>query len=376
MESNLNKKIRIVYLVASLKRCGPTQQLLGIISNLSEEFEAIVISLKNESNETYIDDFIEKKVNIKQLNYNNNLECILYKKEIFKVIIELNPDIIHSSGIISDYLNSKITGDFHHTTTIRNDIFFESYSNYGYIKGYIIMKIWKSIILKTEIPICCSTSLKTTYQEKLKNKKFYCIRNGVDTNKYNVNQDSKKFSKLKRELKIKESDIVFITTGILNDRKNPLFLIDSFTKCHKDNVKLILIGDGDFYKECKCKSKNNNNILVLGFKKNVSDYLKIADIYISTSKSEGLPNSVLEAGSTGLKLVLSKIPQHLEIGADKDFISYFNLDAQQELIELINKSDKNYDCEKKQIAKYFNDNFSSNKTSNEYSVLYKRMVRR
>ena len=45
----------------------------------------------------------------------------------------------------------------------------------------------------------------------------------------------------------------------------------------------------------------------------MSDYLRASDYYISTSKSEGLPNGVLEAMATGLPVLLSDIPQHKEI---------------------------------------------------------------
>ena len=49
------------------------------------------------------------------------------------------------------------------------------------------------------------------------------------------------------------------------------------------------------------------------FVDNVEEYLHASDIYISSSKSEGLPNGVLEAMACGLPLIVSNIPQHTEI---------------------------------------------------------------
>lgn len=374
MKSVQTKKIKLIYVVASLKRCGPIQQLLGIVSHLNNDFDVTIVTLKKEPIESYSDEFIKSHIKMMKLNYNNDIECIFSKKHIVNQIANLNPDIIHSSGLISDYINTKVKCKVNHVTTIRNDIYFESNSNYGVIKGFFVMKIWEKLFCKIDYPICCSNSLKKTYEKKLKNKKICCIKNGVDVNKYNLKTDLKNVFELKDTLKIKEDDTVFISTGLLNDRKNPIQLIECFKKSCRDDIKLILIGDGNLYEECLNRSKGTDNILVLGYKKNVSEYLKISDIYVSTSKSEGLPNSVLEAGCTGLKLILSNISQHKEIGNNDLYFQFFELKDDEKLVNAINKSKKTSINEKKEIFEYFKNNFSNVKTSKEYSELYKRMV--
>ena len=90
-----------------------------------------------------------------------------------------------------------------------------------------------------------------------------------------------------------------------------MWLSEQFEKNHKENEYLIMLGKGEYEEELR--HKTNNNIICPGFVEDVNGYMSIADIYVSASKSEGLPLSVLQAMSNGLYLLLSKIPPHAEI---------------------------------------------------------------
>jgi len=51
----------------------------------------------------------------------------------------------------------------------------------------------------------------------------------------------------------------------------------------------------------------------VGYQSNVPAYYAGFDVFISASLSEGMPNSVLEAMSSMLPVILSDIPAHLEL---------------------------------------------------------------
>lgn len=81
------------------------------------------------------------------------------------------------------------------------------------------------------------------------------------------------------------------------------------------NVKALLCGDGPdragittYVKKCRAEDK----ILLPGIVNNVWGLMKEADVFISVSHYEGLPNSVLEAMACGCPLVVSDIPAHRE----------------------------------------------------------------
>ena len=75
----------------------------------------------------------------------------------------------------------------------------------------------------------------------------------------------------------------------------------------------MLLGDGKDRGKLEELYGNQPGILIKGKVNNVYDYLVASDVYLSTSKSEGLPNGVLEAMAVGLPVLLSGIPQHIEI---------------------------------------------------------------
>jgi len=75
------------------------------------------------------------------------------------------------------------------------------------------------------------------------------------------------------------------------------------------NVIFIYIGDGP----CKVKIQNQiekdnvDRILLLGFKKNVDNWLRIMDIFLMTSLHEALPYSIIEALAHSLPIVATNV---------------------------------------------------------------------
>lgn len=55
-----------------------------------------------------------------------------------------------------------------------------------------------------------------------------------------------------------------------------------------------------------------NRIRLLGFREDLWQLMKAADVFVSLSRIEGSPNVVLEAAACGCALVVSDIPQHRE----------------------------------------------------------------
>ena len=168
---------------------------------------------------------------------------------------------------------------------------------------------------------------------------------------------------------------IIIYTGQFIKRKNVDFALEAFSYGFNDNDGLffVLLGDGPELNRLKTRYSSFDNIQFVGQKTNVQEYLHASDVFLSASKSEGLPNSVLEAISCGLPVLLSDIPQHKEIldGGGKCGYS-FPLDDCRHLAHLMKKliSNDDIDALSKAARKTAECYFSSMAMCKNYQDVY------
>lgn len=131
---------------------------------------------------------------------------------------------------------------------------------------------------------------------------------GLDLEKYkNVRVD---YKKKRKELGIKENDILIISVGELQSRKNHEVIIRAIAKLNNPNIKYIICGRGELLDDLKKLSSHlnlNSQIQFLGHRYDIAEILNVADIFAHPSQREGLGIAAIEAMSAGLPLVTSNI---------------------------------------------------------------------
>ena len=163
--------------------------------------------------------------------------------------------------------------------------------------------------------------------------------------------------KIRKELGLSEERKVFGHVGRFNIQKNHAFLINVFKEIQKKekNAVLLLIGEGELEDQIKKQVESlklDKNILFLGPKENVNEYLMAMDALLFPSFFEGMPNVVIEAQATGLKSFISNT-----ITRDADLtglVSY--LDIQKDESEWAHFILKNLDYKRKDYKKEFMKN--------------------
>lgn len=373
---NNKKRIRIVYLMTACKKCGPTQQTLNIIQNLDpEEFEPILITLYDEEADSRMADYLPY-VSAHYLVKTGKKSIMLGQDSALrKKLEELQPDLIHTVGVFPDYAVSQIA-KYKQIHTLRNYVYDDYPAKFGKVKGTILAKMQLSAMKKSDKTVACSESLTKIYKEKL-HQSYDFIRNGVDIEQYTMPDKSEKLA-IRKELGLPENAFIWVYTGQFIERKNIPFLLENYVKKFGNDERsyMLLLGGGPELKALSEKYASNLRIDFRGSVSNVNYYLKACDVYVSTSKSEGLPNGVLEAMATGLPVVLSDIEQHKEIFGVDDKIGF--LYRQDDGEDLGRKLEQMYHSNVKETGKKAytsaHENFSSVKMSKKYQAVYEEIV--
>lgn len=128
-------------------------------------------------------------------------------------------------------------------------------------------------------------------------------RLGVDIDKF-----TPKFDKIeaKKKLKINPNKKVIGYVGRVSKEKNVYTLVEAFQKLpNQQNLLLLIVGGGseDMVEELK----EIKNCQVTGFVHNVADYLQAMDIFVMPSLTETTSLATLEAMSTGLPVIATKV---------------------------------------------------------------------
>jgi len=137
-------------------------------------------------------------------------------------------------------------------------------------------------------------------------KKIMTIYNGIELEKIRVLSQEKVLEY--QDLFYNENLIKFITVGRLIELKGHKFLINAFSKvkCEIKNSKLIIIGEGPLKNNLKkqISTKNlNEDIILLGLRKNPFKFMKKSTVFVLSSLKEALPTVLLEALACGLPII-------------------------------------------------------------------------
>lgn len=146
-------------------------------------------------------------------------------------------------------------------------------------------------------------------KSKFKSKRVEYIPGvGIDLEKFNTVEIDRA---LKRsQLGLPEDAFVVLSVGELNKNKNHEVVIRAISKIDNPNIHYIICGQGELEGYLRSLSKElglENQVHLLGFRKDIPEICKISDIFAFPSYREGLSVALMEAMANGLPVVCSKI---------------------------------------------------------------------
>lgn len=364
--------MKIVFLVEQLINSGPENVVFNICNSIDKEkYTPIIFSLRGEAKQNSIEEKF-KALKIEIVHFCFSTIDLEFKTKKAAIVIgdkfkEVNGDVLHvhcyHPQLIAKYLKS-----IHTIVTLHNISGEDLPLKKGKILGSYMKWRFDHAIPHIEKVVSISDYMTQYYSDMCKG--IVKVSNGVQYRK-DTQFDSKQF---KASVGVDSSKRIVLVTGTLSERKNVSYLISELKESTHDFLCIVL-GDGDKSDECIQIADGDNRFRFEGFKNNVKDYLYIADMYISASKSEGLPMSVLEALNMGVPCLLSAIPPHIEIQRNMNVngVKCFELERGS-LLKLFEK-ENTQDFNNTGIAKKANSLYSAEAMTKRYEQLYDELLK-
>jgi len=328
------KKIKVVQVINTLGIGGAEKVVSSLAIGIKDRCDITVIVISKKFNSINRKKLTQNNIDIYYLNAKKFFSLKTHIK-IYQILKSLRPDVIHThlGGLSYIFLVAKILRIKTLIHTIHSpkecdDKRINFFHRFAFKLGVI--------------PVVVSNNIKNQMQKKLGRFNFYTIYNGIETKKTK--------SRLAKNTEyILKNSFVFINVANLNQVKNHQLLIESFSRITKikKNYFLLIIGDGVLKNEIKNQIDRLNirkYCRIISNCQNPEKYLRISDCFILTSKSEGLPLSILEAMRERVPIIATNVGGIPEIIIDKKngFLTPpNNVKSLAELMEKISTMSKN-----------------------------------
>lgn len=171
-----------------------------------------------------------------------------------------------------------------------------------------------------------------------------------------------KGQRIRKELGIPLDAKVVLSVGEVNKNKNHKVGIEALAKLRDKNTYYVICGRGplmEAHKELAQSLGVGDRVVLTGYRTDVADFYKMADVFLFPSFREGLPVSVMEAMACGLPVVCTNIRGNADLiaeGLGGYFINPLDVsEFAEKMTILLSSMDNMYvfgSNNKQEIAKY------------------------
>lgn len=360
-----NKKALVVTTVASTL----DQFCMNDISILQKSHKVYVAAnfkFGNNTSRERVNEFKselqQKHIVINDIGLNRNptsKDNIVAYREIKRLIDKYSFDIIHCHTPVAAMLvriaarNSRKNG----TRVIYTAHGFHFYKGAPLKNWFLFYPVEWWLARYTDVLITINSEDYKMAKKNLKAKSIRYIPGvGVDIGKFTQKQIDKIAKR--KEMGLTKEVYVVLSVGELNKNKNHETVIKAIAKLNNPNIYYLICGQGvlEGYLIKMIKELGiEKQVVLLGFRKDIAEICKVADVFAFPSFREGLSVSLMEAMSTGLPVVCSKIRGNIDLiqdGKGGYLVDSGNMDGFKECIEKLV-----IDEEKRKTFGDFNQNY-------------------
>lgn len=222
---------------------------------------------------------------------------------------------IHSHSPIGG-VTGRIIAKKHHMKAIYTAHGFHFYDGAPKKNWLVFYPVEKGLSWITDVLVTINREDYKRAKRKFHAKKVVYIPGiGVDIRKFEETVTDR--TKKRAELGIGDTDILLLSVGELNENKNhkavieALGKIDSSVSCH---LHYCIAGQGEQHNKLRNQADQAGvQLHLLGYRNDIAELLKAADVFILSSVREGLNAGLMEAMASGLPCIVSDIRGNREL---------------------------------------------------------------
>ena len=370
----LLKQNKKVLFVATVVKTHINVFHLPYLKWFKEQGYEVHVAAKNDFvNEPCIIPSCDKFYNINFARFPFSKVNIKAYKQLKKIITENDYDIIHCHTPVAGVLTRLAARICKNTTVIYTAHGFHFFKGAPLLNWLIYYPVERFCARFTDKLI---TINKEDYERAQKfslrndGKVYYVPGVGIDIDK--IRNTKVDVYQKKKELGIPENIPVLLSVGELIKRKNHETVLKALSKLKNHDFIYLICGRGilaEYLQKQVKKLDLTDKVKFSGFRKDIAEICKTADLFIFPSYQEGLPVALMEAMAVNLPAIASNVR------GNRDLISKQNLFAPDDvnaLVKLIEKQLENIENNKHSKVKYKNlEQYSLQNVLKQMAEIYK-----
>jgi glycosyltransferase involved in cell wall biosynthesis len=301
----MQKKIKILHIINSLQIGGAEKNLVSLCNHLSKDndiqnYEIHILTIDDIS--SYYKKYL-RNIKTYELNYKKNNSFLVFFR-IYKLIKEINPDLIHSWLYASDLLTSAIA-----LLQNRNNILWSirSSNTMNHLDLYSRIFVRVLALFSSTVPKKIIANSHNGKKDHIKlgydESKIEVIHNGYNLNTLNRSKNKKLRDKLRIKLGIKKNQTLIGNIGRDHPMKDHFTFVESafFLRKKNKNIKFLILGKGikknqNLLRKIKLNKLEEHIILLEPDSVEINHIYQMLDLFcLTSSDSEGFPNVLVES---------------------------------------------------------------------------------
>lgn len=330
--------MKIVYVITRAVHGGAQKNLVDLAKHFKRENKVLVVC----GQEGYLTEELGKEnIEISVIpemsnSYDLRLDMVAIKK-MLRILEMEKPQIVHCHSTKAGVIG-RIAGRMASVPVV--------FTAHGWAFSEGAKPFRRSIAIVAEALLATITRkviCVSEYDKKLAEKVWKGFQKSKLTRVWNGIQDEKG-----KNIKRIEEGIIYTMVARFDEPKDQKLIVQNINEiCGK--VKFVFIGDGprkNEVMELASKLGVSERAKFLGDRDDVEEILEGSDVFVLSSKHEGLPISVLEAMRAGLPIVASNVGGISE-QVDEECGILFEHGNKQEMISALNELAKDGEKRKK-----------------------------